>query len=134
MPYVDTYADITFHFIVGRDMFEKDFFDAWSYTIQDPETADINYVDEYSTTVSVYQMDEYDNFTYGATLFQCWPVAIGGMTLDANEFNSYGVLPVTFTYRKWINEKANSGTPTSINSRSNSPVGFRSTIKAPGDK
>jgi hypothetical protein len=133
MPFVDVYANITLTFIVGRDMAERDFFDAWSYTIQDPETSDFNYVNEYGTTIDIYQLDEFDTmdnsrFNYACRLYQAWPITIGQMKLAYSEQNSYHVLPITFTYRKWVNFKINSNTPTSITPTLGTPTGFNTTI------
>jgi len=131
MPFVDVYAPLTFTFIVGTDMFERNFFDAWSYTIQDPETSDFNYVSEYATTVSISQLDEFDNINYTAILYQAWPITIGQMTLEYGQFNSYHKLPVTFTYRKWINQKIDQSIPIQI--QSNGPISpFSSTITTKG--
>ncbi len=121
MPNVDEYSDITLSFIVGKDMAERNFFDAWSYTVQDPATADFNYVNDYATTVSIFQLDERDRFTYGCRLYQAWPITIGELKLHYGEYNTYHILPVTFTYRKWINVLLETGTPTSI--QSNGPTG-----------
>jgi hypothetical protein len=108
MPFTDVYANITLTFIVGRDMAERNFFDAWSYLIQDPDTSDFNYVNEYGTTIDIKQLDEYDNknfsrYNYGCRLYQAWPKQTGEMRLAYDETNTYHTLPITFTYRKWIN-------------------------------
>jgi hypothetical protein len=134
MPHVDVYADITLTFIVGQDMLERHFFDAWSYTIQDPDTSDFNYIDDYSTTMDVYQLDDTDNATYGVRFFQCWPLTIGQMNLDYSAHNQYHTLPITFEYRKWINFRVNAGTPTTIEPSGGVPRGFESTIYDPRQK
>jgi hypothetical protein len=128
MPYVDTYSNITLTFIVGKDMIERHFFDAWSYTIQDPSTSDFNYVNEYGTTMDVYQLDEFDQANYGIRFFQCWPITIGAMGLAYDERNSFHTLAITFTYRKWVNLRINSGTPTTIEPAGGAPAGFENTI------
>ena len=129
MPYVDVYSDITLAFIVGRDMVERDFFDAWSYTIQDPETSDFNYVNDYATTVDIYQLDEFGQTqNYGCRLFQAWPKTIGELSLSYDQFNTFHILPITFTYRKWINVKINTNTPTSITATLGAPTPFEATI------
>jgi hypothetical protein len=128
MPHVDTYADFTLSFIVGSDMVEKDFFDAWVYSIQDPESADFNYVAEYATTVDIYQLDEFDTATYGVRAYQCWPVALGQLKLAYDDRNTYHVYPVTFTFRKWINLKIPTGTPTTVTPGGSSPTQFENTV------
>jgi hypothetical protein len=121
VPSVDVYSDITLSFIVGRDMLERDFFDAWSYTIQDPNTSDFNYSMEYGTTVDINQLDEFDQSHYGCRLYYAWPKTIGELKLSYNSFNSFHVLPVTFTYKKWINLKVNTSVPTSFTSTLSAP-------------
>ena len=134
MPHIDVYADLPLTFIVGQDMLERHFFDAWSYTIQDPDTSDFNYVEDYATTMDVYQLDDTDNATYGVRFFQCWPVTIGQMNLDYSGANQYHTLPITFEYRKWINLRVNSGTPTTIEPSGGVPRGFERTIYDPRQK
>ena len=134
MPHMDVYSDIILNFIVGADMMERHFFDAWSYTIQDPDTSDFNYVNDYSTTMDIYQLNEFNVATYGVRFFQCWPITIGQMNLDYSQKNQYHWLPVTFEYRKWINLRVNSGTPTTIEPSGGAPTGFESTIYDPRSK
>jgi hypothetical protein len=133
MPFIDVYSNIQLSFIVGRDMIERHFFDAWSYIIQDPETSDFNYVSDYATTMDIFQMDEYNQTNYGVRVFQCWPKTIGELRLEYEAFNSFHILPITFTYRKWVNLRINSGTPTSIESASGTPTGFEATIYPQGN-
>lgn len=131
IPYVDTYTDMTLEFIVGSDMFERRFFDAWRYTIQDPETADFNYIDEYTTTITIWQQDQYGYNNYGITMFQAWPITVGAMQLSYDARNQYHVLPVTFTFRKWISNDIFTNTPTEIkNAGGNSQI-FEATINKP---
>ena len=96
IPYVDTYTDLVLEFTVGADMFERKFFDAWRYTIQDPETADFNYIDEYATTIEIKQMDAYNVNQYGVIFYQAWPINIGALQLGYDSFNQYHILPITF--------------------------------------
>lgn len=131
IPYVDTYTDITLEFIVGSDMFERKFFEAWKYTIQDPETADFNYVDEYATVVVIWQQDEYGINKHGVTLFQTWPISIGSMELSYDMMNQYHTLPVTFTFRKWISNDIYTRTPTDIKNAGGNSQDFESTIQKP---
>jgi len=134
MPFVDVYANIPLTFIVGKDMIERHFFDAWSYTVQDPETSDFNYVSEYGTTMDIFQLDEFDVANYGVRFFQCWPITIGQMGLAYDQFNTYHTLAITFTYRKWVNLRVNSGTPTTIQPAGGAPEGFEKTIYPSGNK
>jgi hypothetical protein len=129
MPYVDFYANTTMSFIMGRDAAERKFFDAWSYLVQDPETSDFNYVADYATTIDVFQLDEFqDTAQYGVRFFQAWPINIGAMSVSYDQFNTYHILPITFSYRKWVNFSINTGSPTTIEPSSDTPAGFESTI------
>jgi hypothetical protein len=133
MPYMDTYTDLQCSFIIGRDMWERHFFDAWSYTIQDPGSHDFNYIDEYATTIECYQLDEQGLCTYACRLYRAWPIEIGEVTLGYDMRNTYHILPITFTYYEWVNLRVNASTPTSIQPANSNPTGFESTIYPPGN-
>ncbi len=69
-------------------------------------------------------MDEFDKKKYACKLFQAWPIAMGQMSLAYGERNSFHVLPITFHYRKWLNIRVNSRTPTAIDPAAGVPSKF----------
>jgi hypothetical protein len=102
-PMDTLYPEVTVTFILGESMKEKYFFDAWMYSIQDPETNNISYSDTYTTDIVIQQLDQNDAVRYQVQLFNAYPLGINSMKLDYGEKDSYGRLEVRFTYKKWIN-------------------------------
>jgi hypothetical protein len=105
-PYDTLYPEIPLTFILGENMTEKKFFDAWNYSIQDPATQDLNYSDTYTTNVEIHQLDEYGNVRYQVTLIHAYPLAVNQSILSYGEKDTYGRLTVRMTYEKWINNDA----------------------------
>lgn len=102
-PYDTLYPEVLLSFIVGADMLEKNFFDAWNYSIQDPVNNNLNYKNTYTTDIVIHQLDQQNNTKYQITLINAFPLAINPMQLSYSEKDQYGKLSVRFSYDKWIN-------------------------------
>ena len=111
------YADISMSFILTGDMAIKHFFDGWMNFIQDSQSYDPRYLDEYRGDIYIGQLSQdqdasilYDrngaeSFGYAQKIEDAFPTAIGDVTLGFSENNTYGTLQVTFTYRRTVNLK-----------------------------
>lgn len=110
IPYNVQYEDVPMVFYVGDDMQEKKFFDAWMSMIVDPNTGDLNYFDEYTSTIQLTQLSADGNETYSVILKKAYPVVMSPLTLSMAESNNIHRLPVVFAFRKW--EYAGTGSQT----------------------
>lgn len=106
LPYGSTYADITLTFLCTNDMYERRIFDDWLNFINSRDNATSTYLDDYSTSIGIFQYDEggdsrpWPAVTYGAILIQAHPIAINQMSLAWNE-DSVHRLSVTFAYTQY---------------------------------
>lgn len=66
IPYRPTYSKCTMSFLVGDDMLEKKFFDAWMYAIEDPRTQDYAYRNTYTVDIDIAQLSSAQTFTNSA--------------------------------------------------------------------
>jgi len=98
-----TYGDVTGKFYCHNDMREKKFFETWQRLAYNPQTFAVNYYDDYTGTVQIYQLDARGNRSYGCELVECFPKAISGQTLDGSQAGNVLEVSVTFTYRYWKN-------------------------------
>jgi hypothetical protein len=57
-PYKSMYETLTLQFLVGRDMRERLFFDAWQNAVIDPVTHASGFYNDYTTTISIQQLDD----------------------------------------------------------------------------
>jgi hypothetical protein len=89
-------------FIVGNDMQEKIFFDSWMEYINPTLSFDFNYKNDYISTLTVNQYDQYNKLTYSVNIIDAFPIIVNQMDLD---WSADGVhkLNVVFAYRYWQN-------------------------------
>lgn len=107
LPWIAQYQDMRMQFIVGADMKEKRFFDAWMWSIINPITNDTNYLKEYSTDIKITQQDESGYDRYQIKLVDAYPYDVSEMRLGYDDMDSYHLLPVQFVYRKYLREGMN---------------------------
>jgi len=88
-------------FLVDRNMTVKKFFDAWVFSIVDPETFNVKYQSDYISEITITQLDEQDNPTYTVVLEEAFPRSVEMLNLSNESFNDFHKLNVLFTYRKW---------------------------------
>ena len=98
-----TYGDITGKFYCHNDMREKKFFETWQRLAFNPQTFAMNYYDDYTGTIQIYQLDQRNNRRYGCELIECFPKNIGDQALSGAQATSAQEVDVTFGYRYWKN-------------------------------
>jgi len=107
MPYHTTYNEITMTFIVGDDMKEKIFFDAWQELVNPSSNFNFQYKANYAVDVSVNQYSSTNNLSYSAVLREAFPIAVNQLDMDwSNE--GYHKLAVVFAYTQWQNNTVQS--------------------------
>jgi hypothetical protein len=121
---VASFADITLTFICAGDLWEKKFFDQWMNYIAPINNYNLSYKDSYvSPKIEILQYPEgIDSESgqanpdsvrpvYTVSLFNAFPVSIGGMQLNWSD-DSIHRLAVVFKYDYWTTgelEGANRG-------------------------
>lgn len=59
LPYQSQYEDINLTFLVRNNSLERQFFDDWMLIVNPVNTWDFNYRDDYTSSIHIYQFDEY---------------------------------------------------------------------------
>lgn len=101
-PYQTIYNDITLTFIVGDDMKEKKFFDAWLNWINPTLTYNMKYKGDYAIPLRINQYDVTNKVSYSVDLRDAFPIAINQLDLDWSN-DGYHKLSVVFAYTSWKN-------------------------------
>ena len=96
-----TYGDISAKFYCHNDMREKKFFETWQRLAFNPQTFAVNYYDDYTGTIQIFQLDQRNNRRYGCELVECFPKVIGDQALSGAPADSAQEVDITFTYRYW---------------------------------
>ncbi len=94
-PYQAIYSRIRLRFLVGSDMKEKYFFDGWQYAIEDPETFNYSYLQDYATTITISQLEETGGLIGAATneLAKVSPVLGEVASLATGVASGLGLIP-----------------------------------------
>lgn len=101
-PYMTAYNDMSLTFIVGDDMQEKKFFDAWLNWITPSFSYDVKYKADYAVIIRVSQYDLRSKSSYSVDLIDAFPIAVNPLQLDWSS-DGYHKLTVTFAYTSWRN-------------------------------
>src|SRR5210317_173085 len=109
MPYAYTFpGTIDASFYGDKFLRQRAFFETWQKLIFNINTHNLNYYDEYTSEIDIYQLGQSttgadrDRITYGVRLYEVYPKTIGSIEY------SYGAddivkVPITLAYRYWRN-------------------------------
>lgn len=114
-------------FYVDREMTVKKFFDAWVFSIVNPDTFNVSYQSEYITDITINQLDEQDNITYSVLLEEAFPRSVEMLPLNNESMNQVHRLNILFAFRKWkTNNTLSRPAPSPVQQNSNSPFSTNS--------
>jgi len=110
MPYAHSFGG-TVELNVFGDKFlrQRMFFETWQKMIYDIKTNNMQYYDEYTGDVDIFQLGSFesdndrDRVTYAVRLYECYPATIGSYDYDYNARDSIVNLPITLNFRNWKN-------------------------------
>ena len=106
-PIGTSYDNITLTFLVGDDMQEKKFFDAWINWIQPTISYDTKYKSDYSVLLRVNQYDVKNQLSLSVDMMDAFPISVNQLDLDWSS-DSVHKLAVTFAYTSWRNNDISS--------------------------
>jgi hypothetical protein len=100
-PYENSYNDAEFVFLVSGDMREKKFFDKWINLVSPKLTYNMNYKEDYATSVIVNQYNVANKLQYSVELRKAFPISVNQLDLDWSSDGSHK-LAVVFAFSDWI--------------------------------
>ena len=112
-----SYAETTAVFQCSSDMKEKMFFETWQRLAYNPQTWAMQYYNDYSGSIKIFQLDETDRQRYGIELVECFPKTITAQALDYSTVNAIQTVSVTFSYRYWKDLKDEAELPKPLGER-----------------
>ena len=97
-----TYAeDINMTFQASSELEERVFFEEWQALAFDERSWNVNYYNDYISTVDIYIFDKQNRRRFGIKLMEAFPKTIGATDLGQGINNELIKLPVTFSFRYW---------------------------------
>ena len=112
-----SYAETTAVFQCSSDMKEKRFFETWQRLAYNPQTWAVQYYNDYSGSIKIFQLDETDRQRYGVELVEVFPKTIAAQALDYSTINAIHTVSVTFSYRYWKDLKDEAELPKPLGER-----------------
>jgi hypothetical protein len=103
-PHSRIFEPITMTFYMDLQMRVKSFFDDWFNFIYDPNTRHLNFYDNYTTQIDIYQEDVKDFDNYVVHLYEAYPRIMNAMELNYGSKDIHR-LPITFQYKYWRSEQ-----------------------------
>lgn len=94
--------DITFSFHLTGDYLIKKVFDKWISSIIDIDKYRAHYLDNYTGTVTIQQLDSENKPIYSVELLKAYPISMTAITLDNSADNQTQKLSVTLTYEDYL--------------------------------
>ena len=112
-----SYAETTAVFQCSSDMKEKMFFETWQRLAYNPQTWAMQYYNDYSGSIKIFQLDETNRQRYGVELVEVFPKTIAAQALDYSTINAIHTVSVTFSYRYWKDLKDEADLPKPLGER-----------------
>ena len=96
-----THEEINTVFYITSDMYIKTMFDGWIDSIFNREQYHVGYKKEFSTDVTIQQLNKENKPVYGVRLHGAFPTSVGGLGLDNSSDSSIQELTVQWSYDRW---------------------------------
>ncbi len=112
-----------FVFNVSTDMHEKNIIDEWMNIIHNPDTHEVEYLDEFVTNIIISQLDKNDRPVYSVVLKDAFPTACNPVGVSNATQNETITLSTEFAYSKWIRIEDDKNSPSHKSSLSQTPLG-----------
>jgi hypothetical protein len=113
-----TYPELQLGFILTNAMSARKTFLNWMDYIIDPESANIQYQDEYKGQVDILMFDQYSESATQdaiavAQYLEAFPTNVDPISLGWDQMNQVGKFSVNFQYKRWIDgrQKATDDSP-----------------------
>ena len=110
MPYAYSFSgNINLSIFGDKFLRQRIFFETWQKMIFNRNTHNLNYYDEYTGSVDIFQLGSFDaeydsdRVTYAVRLYECYPATIGSYDYNYGTNNEVVNLPITLNFRDWRN-------------------------------
>lgn len=110
-----TYGELVASFYCDKFMREKQVFEYWQKTAYNPVSYNVNYSDEYTAPLIIYQLGSFssqndrDRATYAIELVEAFPKTIDAQELSYEANSQVHKINITFSFKFWRNLVTDSG-------------------------
>jgi hypothetical protein len=110
MPYAYSFSgEVELSVFGDKFLRQRIFFETWQKMIFNRDTHNLNYYNEYTGSVDIFQLGSFesendrDRVTYAVRLYECYPATIGSFEYGYEARDQIVNLPITLNFRDWRN-------------------------------
>lgn len=103
-PYSYEYDPISFSFYSDSNLNTRQYFEIWQSACANIQNNTMNYMSEFVSPVTIYQLDTAGRDTYAATLIDAWPITLGSTDISMANSNAIHNITVTMAYRSYTSD------------------------------
>lgn len=111
IPVSQSYAPVTFGFTLSGNLKERRFFELWQDVVVNNENGTMNYYNEYTAPIKMFQLDKNNKATYGVELHECYPTSISDVSYTYAANNEILNMSVSLSYKYWSSIDPDRGGP-----------------------
>lgn len=102
IPYGVSYDPVTFTFYADAEMDTRQYFEVWQAAVMNYSNNTMNFMNEYTSDIKLYILDELGNDVYGVTLYDAFPLGVSMIEMSFSNDNTVLNMSVTFTYKYYL--------------------------------
>lgn len=103
-PYSYEYDPVSFSFYADSTLNTRQYFEIWQSAVANIQNNTMNYMSEFVSPVTIYQMDTAGHDTYAVQLIDAWPITVGSVDLSMANSNALHNITVTMAYRAYTSD------------------------------
>lgn len=101
VPYSQAYDPVTFSFYADANADTRRYFDLWQNAVINVRSNTLNFYNEFTSNVEMWNLDESGTPTYGVRLEEAFPIAIGAVDVSYSNSGTFQTIISTLQYRRW---------------------------------
>lgn len=102
VPYSQAYDPVTFSFYADQDADTRRYFDLWQNTVINVRSNTLNFYNEFTSNIEMWNLNDLDEPTYGVRLEEAYPIAVGAMDIAYGNSGTFQTVTATLQYRRWV--------------------------------
>lgn len=103
IPYSQGFDEITLGFTMSENLKERRFFELWQNEVVNVVDGTMNFYNDYTAPLRIYQLNKFGEITYGVHLIEAFPTALAAVDYTYAANNETLNSSVTISYRNWLN-------------------------------
>jgi len=102
VPYSQAYDPVTFSFYADGNGDTRRYFDIWQNAVINIRSNTLNFYNEFTANVEMWNLNELEQPTYGVRLEEAYPIALGAIDIGYANSGTFQTVTTTMQFRHWV--------------------------------